>query len=134
MSLRPQKPHIATGLRNPGKAAGDTLWALSQGHQPHCCSQPWGQQVWELPTLMSHLWQLWDLNQPLEVLQVAGAVEKVLQPARGREWSGIDPAQPRHPAPNVGSSSPSPGSRRMLLGHHAVLECMVMCTVIKPKT
>lgn len=30
------------------------------------------------------LGQLWDLDQPLEVLQVTGAVEQTLQPATGR--------------------------------------------------
>lgn len=29
MSLRPHKPHIATGPGKPGKAAGDPFWALS---------------------------------------------------------------------------------------------------------
>lgn len=33
-----------------------------------------------------HLWELRDLNQTLEVLQVTGAVEEVLQPGRGRGW------------------------------------------------
>lgn len=30
------------------------------------------------------LGQLWDLDQPLEVLQVTGAIEQTLQPATGR--------------------------------------------------
>lgn len=29
----------------------------------------------------SYLRQLWDLNKPLEVLKVAGAIEQILQPA-----------------------------------------------------
>lgn len=33
-----------------------------------------------------HLWELRDLNQTLEVLQVTGAIEEVLQPEKGRGW------------------------------------------------
>lgn len=80
----------------------------------------------------SHLWQLRDLNQPLEVLQVAGAVEELLQPARGRELLGTALAQPRLPTPNVGSSNPSPGSRKVSPGHHTVLEGTVVCAATKP--
>ena len=30
-----------------------------------------------------HLRQLWDLDQPLEILQVTGAIEQTLQPETG---------------------------------------------------
>lgn len=31
--------------------------------------------------MCSHLRQLWNLNQPLEILQVTGAIEQTLYPA-----------------------------------------------------
>lgn len=126
MSLRPHKPHIATGLGKLGKAASDPFWALSPCHWPHCWSWPWGQRAWGPGTTGSHLRQLRDLNQPLEVLQVAGAVEEVLQPARGREGLGTVLAQPRRPTPNAGSP------RRVSPGHCAVPEGMVVCAATKP--
>lgn len=73
-------------------------------------------------TAGSHLWQLRDLNQLLEVLQVAGAVEKVLEPAR--EWLGMALVQPGQPLAWLQVVSP---------GHRTALEGKVFCAATKVK-
>lgn len=68
---------------------------------------PLGIGTGNLGTAGSHLWQLWDLNQPLEVLQVAGAVEKILEPERGKECLGMALVQPGQPLAWLQGESPS---------------------------
>lgn len=60
-----------------------------------------------------YLWQLRDLNEPLEVLKVAGAVEEIFQPKGGEKpegcW-GSSPAPRRgHPAFLLPAQPPGTG-------------------------
>lgn len=79
----------------------------------------------------SHLRQLRDLNEPLEVLQVAGAVEEVLQPARA--GSGYGRLLPVPDTPSQTWVAPTPRlAPRGCHWAHAVLERVVVCATTKP--
>lgn len=94
------------------------------GHLPVTVAPllPLGTGTGNMGTAGSHLWQLRDLNQPLEVLQVAGAVEKLLEPARGREWLGMALVQPGQPLAWLQEVSP---------GHCTALEGKLFCAATK---
>lgn len=106
MILKAQEPHIVTRPKKLGKAARGFF-----GPSPSAPLLPLGTGTENMGTAGSHLWQLRDLNQPLEVLQVAGAVEEILEPARGREWLETAPVQPLAWLQGV-----SPGHRTALEG------------------
>lgn len=66
----------------------------------------------------SYLGQLRDLNEPLEVLQIAGAVEEVFQPTGGGGGGMGAESEGREvvPAPQWGQSSPPPASHPLPRG------------------